>query len=186
MAQSQPNPVVISPFANERLRQWPSWHFRELIQIIWREHNLRSLVVGTRAHRILANDIVRGISSEHAINACGNLTWRELVAAVDEAPYVVSNNSGVAHLAAARGRWTLCVFSASHAYCEWMPRGPFVVTITRVVPCSPCAIASDRCPNDHVCMADLQPAEVFWRFDYARNGVLAGDSRPETSLLDAR
>lgn len=171
--RSQLPPVVISPFANERVRQWPAGHFRELIELIWREHGLPVVVVGTRGQRALANDIVRGLSSERVTNACGTMAWGDLVAAVDAAPYVVANNSGVAHLAAGRGRWTLCIFSASHAYNEWMPRGPNVVTIVRALPCSPCSLGTDRCPNGVACMVDLRPAEVFWRFDQARETVLA-------------
>jgi ADP-heptose:LPS heptosyltransferase len=175
MTLSAPNPVVVSPFANERVRQWPSRYFRELIEIIWREHGFPVLIVGTRAQRAAANDIVRGLSSERVKNACGAMSWADVMAAVDAAPYVVANNSGVAHLAAARGRWTLCIFAASHAYNEWMPRGPFVVTITKAVPCSPCALGEERCPNNVTCMVDLRPSDVFWRFDDARNQVLAMD-----------
>jgi ADP-heptose:LPS heptosyltransferase len=178
MVSGAPHPVVIAPFANGRLKEWPSQNYRELIEIIWCEHDLPTLIVGTRAHRVMANDIVRGLSSEQVKNACGNLSWSEVVSVVDAAPYVVSNDSGIAHLAAARGRWTLCIFSASHAYCEWMPRGPSVVTVTKTLPCSPCSIASDRCPNEHICMVDLRPAEVFWRFEHARNVVRAAASHP--------
>lgn len=180
--RSQQHPAVISPFANERVRQWPSSHFRELIEIIWREHRLPALIVGTREQRALANDIVRGLSSERIQNACGSMSWGDLVAAVDSAPYVIANNSGVAHLAAGRGKWTLCVFSASHAYNEWMPRGPRVVTVVRVTPCSPCSLSTEFCPNNVACMVDLLPADVFWRFDQARKAVLAksrnSDSAP--------
>lgn len=177
MTLSAQHPVVVSPFANERVRQWPSRYFRELIEIIMREHGFPVLIVGTRAQRAAANDIVRGLSSEWVKNTCGALAWAELMTAVNAAPYVVANNSGVAHLAAARGRWTLCIFAASHAYNEWMPRGPFVVTITRAVPCSPCRLAEDRCPNDLACMMGLRPSGVFWRFDDARKSVLGLSSR---------
>ena len=170
---SVPAPVVISPFANERVRQWPASHFRELVDIIWREHGLPSVIVGTRAQRSLANDIVRGRSSERVANACGTMSWVELIAAVDAEPYVVANNSGVAHLAASRGNWTLCIFGASHAYNEWMPRGPLVVTVSIALPCSPCSLGTDRCPNGVACMVDLAPADVFWRFDQARATVLS-------------
>ncbi len=167
---------MISPFANERVRQWPAMAtFASSIDLIWREHGLPSLIVGTRGQRALANEIVRGRSSERVMNACGTMRWGELVAAVDEAPYVVANNSGVAHLAASRGCWTLCIFGASHAYNEWMPRGPRVVTVTRVLPCSPCSLGTERCPNGVACMVDLAPAEVFWRFDQARAAVLSAD-----------
>ncbi len=166
-------PVVISPFANERARQWPSRHYRELIQIILREHGLPVMIVGTRAQRPSANDMVREFSSQDVKNTTGSLSWGELIDAVDAAPYVVSNNSGVAHLAAGRARWTLCLFAASHAFNEWMPRGPHVVTMTKVVPCSPCALGRDRCPNGMVCMTELEPLEVFWRFEQARRSFLA-------------
>jgi ADP-heptose:LPS heptosyltransferase len=109
----------------------------------------------------MSNELVRDFPSDWVINSCGALSWTGLVAAVDAAPYVVANNSGVAHLAAARGRWTLCVFSASHAYNEWIPRGERVVVVTRAVPCSPCAISADNCPNDVACMGDLRADEVF-------------------------
>jgi ADP-heptose:LPS heptosyltransferase len=105
------------------------------------------------------------------------MSWGELIGAIDSAPYVVSNNSGVGHLAASRGRWTLCIFAASHAYNEWMPRGPYVVTVTSVLSCSPCSVGTDLCPNGVACMVDLHPAEVFWRFDHARNSALAIEAR---------
>ncbi len=166
-----PFPVVISPFANERIRQWPWRHYRELIEIIVREHELPVVVVGTRTQRASANDIIRGFSSEMVANTCGAWTWAEVVQAVDCAPYVVANNSGVAHLAATRGRWTLCIFAASHASHEWMPRGPRVVTIVKAVPCSPCEIGIERCPNGVECMVGLRPADVFWCFDRARGAA---------------
>jgi ADP-heptose:LPS heptosyltransferase len=165
--------VVISPFANERVRQWPSRNYRELIELIWHEHGFPVMIVGTRGRRAFANDLGRGLSSERVTNTCGYLSWRELTKAVDAAPYVVANNSGVAHLGAVRGRWTLRIFSGSHAYNEWMPRGPFVVTVSRTVACSPCELGSERCPNGLACMVEFQAPEIFWRFDRARNSVIS-------------
>ncbi len=168
MSHTESAPVVISPFANERVRQWPSRHYRELIEIITREHGFPVLLVGTKDQRSVANTIVRGLSSELVSNACGNLSWSELVAVIDAAPYIVANNSGVAHLAAARRRWTLCIFSASHAVTEWMPRGPFVLTVVKSLRCSPCGLGAARCPNGVACMTQLQPDDVFHQFELAR------------------
>ena len=166
-----PAPVVVSPFANERLRQWPWRRYRALIEMIVCDEGLPVAVVGTREQRASANDIVRGLSSERVVNACGVWTWPELIRAVDAAPYVVANNSGVAHLAASRGKWTLCIFAASHAWNEWMPRGPRVVTVVKAVPCAPCEIGMDRCPNGVACMIGLEPEDVFWCFDRARSAA---------------
>ena len=173
-------PVVISPFANERVRQWPAAHYRELVELIWRRHGLPTLIVGTRAQRASANAIVRGFSSELVANRCGTMSWGELVAAVDAAPYVVANNSGVAHLAAGRGRWTLCIFAASHSPAEWAPRGPFVVTVLRSLACAPCSLGADLCPNGVACMTGLLPQEVFWRFEQARTQVARSEPSRES------
>jgi ADP-heptose:LPS heptosyltransferase len=92
------------------------------------------------------------------------LDWHTLVAAVDAAPYVVANNSGVAHLAAERGRWILCLFAGSHSLVEWMPRGRRVVTISRAIACSPCELGGMSCPNGVACMRGLEPEEALTRF----------------------
>jgi hypothetical protein len=80
-----------------------------------------------------------------------------------------------AHRDAGRRRWTLCLYSGNHAHSEWMPRGPFVVTVGRALPCSPCELGTERCPNNVACMTELPPSEVFWRFDHARNSAPAID-----------
>jgi ADP-heptose:LPS heptosyltransferase len=171
--------VVMSPFANERIREWPIRSYRDLIEMIWRVHGFPVVITGTRNQRVLANILVRDLPSDRVMNACGMLSWDELVAAIDAAPYVIANNSGVAHLAAGRGRWTLCIFGASHAYNEWMPRGERVVVVSRVLPCSPCEIGADLCPNGIACMAGLQADDVFWRFHEAYSDALGATSGRE-------
>ncbi len=174
--QGEKPQVILSPFARERVNEWPLAHFRELAEFIVREHGLPVVVVGTRAQRAPANDLVRGLSSEDVINACGVWSWTRLARAIDAAAYVVANNSEVAHLAATRGRWTLCLFAGSHAVNEWMPRGPNVVTMAMTLPCAPCGLGRERCPNGLVCMAEMLPSDVFRRFDKIRGNVASGNS----------
>jgi hypothetical protein len=73
---------------------------------------------------------------------CGVLSWAELRTAVDAAPYVVVNNSGVAPRGGPGVLDLVHLCRANHAYNEWMPRGP-----SAALPCSPCALASERCPK---------------------------------------
>jgi hypothetical protein len=161
-------PVVISPFANERVREWPIAHYRRFIERVLCEHRVPVAIVGTRAQRVRADELVRGFSYPEVVNTAGRLSWRQLVRLIDAAPYVVANNSGIAHLAAVRGCWTLCLFSGSHSWVEWMPRGPRVVVITRVTSCAPCALGGGRCPHRTACMTDLAPDAAFELFDERR------------------
>jgi len=156
--------VVVAPFANERVREWPIGHFRRYIELVLQSQPAQVLVVGTRAQRCRANELVRDFSAAEVVNACGTMRWTDLVASIDRATSVVANNSGVAHLAGSRNRWTLCVFASSHSWQEWMPRGRRVVVITRVVPCAPCEIATNPCPNRIACMNELAPEIAFERF----------------------
>ncbi len=155
---------MVSPFANERIREWPVWHYRRFMELAIAERGSRILITGTRAQRHRANDLVRGFRAGDAVNTCGTLTWPQLVSAIRNADYVVSNNSGVAHLAASMEVWTLCLFAGSHSYKEWMPVGPRVVVLTRKIACSPCELGTEPCPNGLACLTELLPDVAFQRF----------------------
>jgi ADP-heptose:LPS heptosyltransferase len=167
------SPVIIAPFANERIKEWPLSYYRALSEIIWAEHGRRVLVVGTRAHWSAGNDLVRGLSTLQITNSCGFLSWPELLCAVDAAPYVVANNSALAHVAASRERWTLCLYAGSHRYNEWIPRGRRVVVLSAMVPCAPCGIGDGLCPNNVACMQELAPERVFRLFSEIRGDLSA-------------
>jgi ADP-heptose:LPS heptosyltransferase len=144
--------VVIAPFANERIREWPVENFQRLIALGLAD-GYSFAVCGTRAQRALANALVRPFSAERVRNLCGTATWAETSALLGKAAFVVANNSGIAHLAADMGQWVLCVFAGSHHWIEWMPRGARVVTLARMPACAPCC--SPVCPNQHDCMVNL-------------------------------
>jgi heptosyltransferase-2 len=157
-------PIVFSPFANERMREWPIGHYRRLIELTLAYFPNKVVITGTRVQRARANDLVRGLPSTRVINTCGTMPWPQVVETVDRAYFVVANNSGIAHLAAAAGRWVLCLFAGSHAFQEWMPRGPKVVLLSRVTDCSPCEVGAQRCPNGIACMTELGPDSAFQLF----------------------
>lgn len=156
--------VIISPFANERVREWPLGHFCRLIRLIVHDRTKRVIIVGTRAQRVRANELVRDFSALKVLNTCGQLKWSEVSGLVDTACTVIGINSSIVHVAAKHARWTLCIFAGSHAWSEWMPRGPRVVLITRMTKCSPCELGGELCPNDIICMNDLTPEAVYARF----------------------
>ena len=164
--------AVIAPFANERVREWSSDRFREMIALLSPTH--RIVVVGTRAQRLRANLLVRGFDSRDVANLCGRTQWSDVIAAIDEADIVLANNSGIAHVAASRGRWTLCIFAGSHPYHQWRPIGPRVVTVSLGTACSPCEVGIGLCPNGITCMASLEPDFVLELFHDARRRFEAG------------
>jgi hypothetical protein len=70
----------------------------------------------------------------------------------------------VAHLAAERGQWTLCVLGAAHSWLEWMPRGERVIVVSKIPSCGPCEVGNGVCPNGITCMENMDPAVVYLQF----------------------
>ncbi|UAK24994.1 glycosyltransferase family 9 protein [Sphingomonas nostoxanthinifaciens] len=150
--------IVIAPFSNSDIRDWPIAHFIELIR----------LLVGQRIHLIgsanqfnRAAEIVRPFDAGRVHNHCGQFTWAETRKLLASADCVIGNNSGIAHLAASLGKPTICLFGGAHHRLEWGPRGPRVRIVTLTVPCAPCGRhrAAD-CPFALQCLAGIDAAHI--------------------------
>ncbi|PZU10318.1 glycosyltransferase family 9 protein [Sphingomonas sp.] len=155
--------IVISPFSNSDIRDWPAERFAELIGELsdrWMGGG-RIRVIGTPSQAIRARDIVRYADPERVVNECGRLAWDEVVREIGRAGCVVGNNSGIAHLSASMGVPTVCVFGGSHQRLEWRPTGANVTLISRAIGCSPCHLDHRMiCPYDKACLRDINATNV--------------------------
>jgi ADP-heptose:LPS heptosyltransferase len=151
--------IVVAPFSNDQLRDWPATHFAALIGRCVTDLQVTVKVVGTIQQREAANGIGRGFPSHRVENTCGLMSWRELVNVIAQAQVVVGNNSGVVHESAKANVPTVCIFGGSHAASEWMPRGPGVFLVTKYTACSPCARGS--CAYGKRCLHEIGPDLVF-------------------------
>lgn len=155
--------IVISPFSNSDIRDWPAELYEGLVgEILDRSSaETRIRVIGTAAQRARARPIVRPYSSARVTNECGRLSWPAVLDLLSKAACVVGNNSGIAHVAGHLGTPTVCIFSGSHQRLEWRPLGPKVVTVSRLIACSPCHLDHGaRCPYDKACLRQIAPEEV--------------------------
>jgi ADP-heptose:LPS heptosyltransferase len=155
--------IVIAPFSNSDIRDWPLSHFAALVGILLERWESREpiRVVGTRAQRLRGNEIVRAYDPRRVFNDCGAHTWPRLVDEIKAAACVVGNNSGVAHLSGFHGVPTVCVFGGSHQRLEWRPLGFSVSVITRSIGCSPCQLDhGQRSPYDKACLRQIEPELV--------------------------
>ena len=153
--------VLISPFSNSDIRDWPLRHFREVIRLLLTaDEHLEVQVVGTAAQRVRANEIVREFDATRVHNRCGRMSWDGLLQACAAADCVVANNSGVAHAAAQRGARVICLFGGSHRRAEWRPIGA-VTLLSPVASCSPCHLDHGAaCPVDKACLLAIAPQSV--------------------------
>lgn len=155
-------PILVAPFSNSDIRDWPLNHFQTLIGRLVEARGVRVHIIGASAQAIRARDLVRPFDSARVVNDCGRLDWRALTALVRRAGCVIGNNSGIAHLAAGAGVPTLCIFGGAHQPDRWRPIGPNVVTLSRALACAPCGFhIAASCPYGVACLEQIDPETVF-------------------------
>lgn len=161
----RPLQIVIAPFSNSTVRDWPSAHYAALIGLLAARLDCAISLIGAPAQTVQAAGLAEAVDSQAAprlTNLVGRTQWSDIAAILQSADLVICNNSGVAHQAAALGVRTLAIYSASHQPLEWGPRGPRARAIMKSVACSPCGYEHLRdCVNEHLCMRAITPEDVL-------------------------
>jgi len=155
--------VIVAPFSNSAIRDWPATHFADLVGLMLEGPDApeRIRVVGTANQRLGANDIVRRHPADRVTNECGRMDWGSVLRAISVARCLVGNNSGLAHVAGYLGVPTVCIFGGSHQRAEWRPKGRNVVVLSRAVGCSPCQLDHGQSSYyNKACLRDISAGEV--------------------------
>jgi heptosyltransferase-2 len=121
------------------------------------------ILLGARSQADALGTILAANDADARIHNLAGLTnWRDVSEIVAMADLVICNNSGIGHLAAARGAPTLAIYSAAFQPQEWGPRGPRVRTLMAQVPCSPCGFdLLAECTHDFQCVKPITPEIVL-------------------------
>lgn len=152
--------IVLAPGAEYGpAKRWPARHFAALAHLVadeWPEAAI--LLVGSAAERTMATEIV-ALSGLALRNLCGETRLDEALALIADARGVVSNDSGLMHVAAAYGRPQVALFGSSDPR-HTPPRSPRARVQWLHLPCSPCF--ERQCPLGHTdCLNRLSPMAAF-------------------------
>ena len=138
-------------------KRWPAEHFATLARRC-SEAGAEVWIVGSAKERALG-DAIRTSSGHVAVNLAGRTSLLEAVDLLSAASAVVSNDSGLLHVAAALDVPAAAVYgSTSPDFTP--PLGPRAVALQRELGCRPCF--RRECPLGHTdCLRGLAPAKVF-------------------------
>jgi heptosyltransferase-2 len=140
-------------------KRWPVQYFAELAQNL-RTQGYAVWLIGSPKDKEVADNIV-ALGNPQVSNLCGRTDLADAIALLSCANLVVSNDSGLMHIAAALDKPMLAIFGSSS------PRfTPPLSTQAQVLqldlPCSPCF--KRECPLGHFnCMMQLTPEQVVQR-----------------------
>ncbi len=137
-------------------KRWPPQYYAELAQHL-REQGYAVWLIGSSKDKAVA-DIIVSLGNEPCRNLCGVTDLAEAIALLSCADLVVSNDSGLMHIAAALDRPMLAIFGSSSP--QFTPPLSDKAQVLRLdLPCSPCF--KRECPLGHFnCMIKLTPREV--------------------------
>lgn len=155
--------IAMAPGARHMTKQWPPEYFVELGRRLASGHGARIVLLGSPDERELAEEIATAIGHD-ATNLAGRTTFLEAAAALDAADVAVTNDSAMAHIAAARGRPVVALFGSTVQEFGFAPfRTPSTVVEVEGLPCRPCTtIGREACPLGHFrCMREILPERVL-------------------------
>jgi len=144
--------AIMVPGARWRTKRWPPEYFGELTSLL----PIKTVIVGSRADVDIANRIV-ALSNGRALSLAGNTEISELVEIMRGARFVVSNDSGPMHIAAALGIPVFAIFGPTDPM-RTRPYGEGHTIIREDISCIPCF--KRKC-GDLKCMENLSVEKVY-------------------------
>lgn len=145
--------IVMAPAAGTQVKQWPPERFGELASRL----PLPSLIIGGKSDTGIAQVVVDA-SRGTAESLAGRLTLKELAAVVKGSRFMVCNDTGPMHMAAALGVPVFALFGPTNPG-RTGPYGNMHTVIRAGVPCSPC-YTRKPC-RDWRCMATIGVQHVL-------------------------
>ncbi|CAG0944845.1 MAG: lipopolysaccharide heptosyltransferase II [Rhodocyclaceae bacterium] len=151
-------PVAFCPGAEYGpAKRWPARHFAELARRL-AQTDFPVWIVGSGKDRPIGAEIAQ-LAGGAARNLCGKTDLGQAIDLLSCARLVVSNDSGLMHVAAALDRPLLALYgSSSTAYTPPLSRRARLLSLG--LECSPCF--RRECPLGHFkCLNDLTPERVL-------------------------
>jgi heptosyltransferase-2 len=157
-------PIVFCPGAEYGpAKRWPARHFADLAKKVSRDGTPVWCIGSTKDAEAGAE--IERLSDGVAQNLCGRTNLEQAIDLIAGARAVVSNDSGLMHVAAALDRPLAALYgSSSPAYTPPLSAHAKIVSLN--LECSPCF--KRECPLGHLnCLNQLQPERVLAALDHA-------------------
>jgi heptosyltransferase-2 len=147
-------------------RQWPAPHFAALADILFRQ-GLRTFLIGSRKDAAISETIRDLVAARNKAavpaNLCGVTNLAEAIDLFALTAGIVTNDSGLMHVAAAVGRPVVALYGSTLSAIN-PPLGQRVAILERTLPCRPCF--KRVCPLGHLdCLNLIAASEVAERLE---------------------
>ena len=145
-------------------KRWPTRYFAKLARKFSAQDYAVWLIGSKKDEEIGAEIELAAVGA--CINLCGKTTLDEAIDLLSCAAFIVSNDSGLMHVAAALGKPLIALYgSSSPAFTPPLSEQAHIVKLD--LECSPCF--QRVCPLGHFnCMMQMTPDHVWRQIDFAK------------------
>ena len=141
-------------------RAWPTQNWKELINKI--DKSIKVVLIGNKGEEAYFNSLKPFDSN--IIDLSAQTSLPELIGIMKHAKYLITTDTGPAHVASATNTLTYCLIGPTRASRTGPYKTPFneVNIITKNLDCSPC-YNTDRIKNctDNLCMKEITVEDVL-------------------------
>jgi lipopolysaccharide heptosyltransferase II len=162
--------IALCPGARHFTKRWPAERFARVGAAFVQKLNAKVLLFGGVSDEPLCKQIAWEINNEagadRASSLAGRLGLLETAAAMQFCDVVITNDSGLMHIATAMQRRIVAIFGSTVKEFGFFPYDPSAIVIERPgLACRPCShIGRGDCPEHHFrCMMDIEPEQVLLR-----------------------
>ncbi len=152
---------IVIPGARWQTKLWPSEYYAQLIRLLSHKapfSEMKPILVGATSDKQRAQKINQ-LSGGEAFDLTGKTDLKELCSIIKGASFVITNDSGPMHIAAALNIKVFAIFGPTSPALTG-PYGSNNVVLTAGISCQPCF---KRSCKDLKCMYELLPERVFER-----------------------
>lgn len=166
--------IGVCPAARHNTKMWFKEGFAEVASSLSEKNNQPIVLFGSGEEEIERcaemESLIRNLGREtvnpqpRTLNAAGKLSLAETAAMMDNCSLVITNDSGLMHIAAARKRNVVAIFGPTVRELGFFPFGTrSVVVENENLECRPCThIGRAQCPQGHFkCMRDISRQQVL-------------------------
>jgi ADP-heptose:LPS heptosyltransferase len=163
-------PVLAVCFgANHFTKRYPEERYASIIARVTQAMELQVVLIGGQEDAAAAGRIIAFLpaaSRSMVRSTAGVATLMQSAALLERSDLVLTNDTGLMHIASSFGKRMLVLFGSSVKEFGFLPWGaPFELFETAGLDCRPCShIGRDACPEGHFrCMGDLDAGRIAAR-----------------------
>lgn len=155
--------IGIAPGAKHATKQWTSEGFSAVINFFINNKKAKVMIFGSKQDQFVV-DRFSVEQPQLILNTCGKLSLLETAALMSRCDLLLTNDSGLMHLASAIKKKVVAIFGSTTEELGFFPYATeHIVVQNSNLKCRPCShIGRKKCPKEHFkCMKEITAEQVI-------------------------